>query len=409
MLAKALPKRQTCRAGLLKRLGMLLSYPMVEASTPSPVEQLFEQRVIVCAGCGGVGKTSVAAALSVAAARAGRKVLTLTIDPAKRLADSLGVDRHSAERQYLPPERLAQLGIPARQLSVMMLDPGRTFVDLIDRLAPTREAAEAIERHPLFRFLVDYLAGTNEYMAMEKVLSVLEGGDFDLLVLDTPPTRHALDFLNAPERLTGAIDNPVMRAVARAMDETRRFGLDWIAKSASVVIRGLGRLTGAGMLEQVAGLIAELNSVFGGFRQRAEAVSAAFRNPDFGYLLVTRPYAPAIEDTVYFAHALRERGMRPDWVVVNRVHAELAQEAVLPCLERVELSNATLAQRLWAVVREQQVQREYEQSQLTRLHEDPDLSAVPMLELPVIRAGISDLAALDEFAVALQNQATRLT
>ncbi len=380
---------------------------MDEVSAPLPVEQLFKQRVIVCAGSGGVGKTSVAAALSVAAAQAGRKVLTLTIDPAKRLADSLGVDRHSAERQYLEPERLHELGIAAGHLSVMMLDPGRTFVDLIDRLAPTREAAEAIQRHRLFRFLVDYLAGTNEYMAMEKVLSVLEGGDFDLLVLDTPPTRHALDFLSAPERLTRAIDNPVMRAVARAMDETRRFGLDWIAKSASVVIRGLGRLTGAGMLEQVAGLISELNSIFGGFRQRAEAVSEAFRGPQFGYLLVTRPHAPAIEDAVFFTRALRERGMRPDWVVINRVHAALADREVQPCLERIEASNTALAQRIWAVVREQRLQVDYEQAQLARLHETSDLRGVPMLELPVVRAGISDLTTLQELARALEHQAAR--
>jgi anion-transporting ArsA/GET3 family ATPase len=369
------------------------------------LEALFGRRVLVCAGSGGVGKTTLAAALSVVAARTGRRVLTLTIDPAKRLADSLGVRADSSERQYLTRDRLQILGVESGELSVMMLDPSRTLQELVRQLAPTPAAAERILSHPLFVYLSDYLAGTNEYMAMEKLLAVLQAGNFDLLVLDTPPTRHALDFLRAPERLVDAIEGPVMRAMGRAVDDARRFSLDWVAKGAEVMVRGLGKLTGAGLLEQVATLIADLNSIFGGFQERAKRVSLAFRDPSFAYLLITRPSELAVADTRYFAQALRDTGMRVDAVIVNGVHASVDESTLAAAtLELTPTLGKELSERVRAAAEARIAQVAEERSHLRQLEEleaSPDLV---FLTLPVIAGGVPDLPALASLCDSLSGR-----
>jgi anion-transporting ArsA/GET3 family ATPase len=366
------------------------------------LEALFSRRVLVCAGSGGVGKTTVSAALSVAAARSGRRVLTLTIDPSKRLADSLGVEASSAERQFLTPETLRALGIESGEISVMVLDARRTLRELVDQLAPTPAAAQRIHSHPLFVFLSEYLAGTNEYMAMEKLLNVLVTEDFDLLVLDTPPSRHALDFLRAPERLVDAIEGPIMRGMGRAVDEARRFSFDWVTKSAELMVRGLGKLTGTGLLEQVATLISDLNVIFGGFQARAKRVSAAFRDPSFAYLLVTRPSAPAIADTCHFAAALADSGMRADAVIVNGVHPVLDTSTITQgLLELAPRLGGPLVQRVRQAAEARRVEVEHEARHMRGLDSVLLDSRVLYLALPVVIGGVPDLPALGELATRL--------
>lgn len=366
------------------------------------LQSLFSRRVIVCVGSGGVGKTSVSAALSVAAARAGKRVLTLTIDPAKRLADSMGVDRATNTRQFVDVEKQRALGIVGGSLSVMMLDAGQTLRDMVAKLAPNGQSAERIFEHPLFQYLADYLAGANEYMAMEKLLSVLQEEDFDLLVLDTPPSRHALDFLDAPGRLTDAIDGPVTRAFTQAVGQGSRWGLGLVAKGASLVLKSIGKLTGAGLLEQVATLIVELNAIFGGFGERARSVAAAFRDPSFAYLLVTRPVAGAIADTCYFGQELALRGLRADAVVVNKVHASLP--AAEPSLVLSELSpwlGGELAARVGQAsnIRGQRVARET--STLSELLKTRALAHVAHVHLPAVAGGVSRLEHLASLAALL--------
>ena len=158
-------------------------------------------------------------------------------------------------------------------------------------------------------------------MAMEKLLAMKDDPRFDLVVLDTPPTRNALDFLEAPERLVEALDGPAIRWFIQAFDKSRKLSLNLVAQSVAVVLRGVSKLTGGGFLEQMAELITDLNDLFGGFRDRAERVSQAFRAPDVGYVMVTSPAPLAIQEVAYFAERLDERGMRSDAFVVNRVHA----------------------------------------------------------------------------------------
>jgi anion-transporting ArsA/GET3 family ATPase len=360
---------------------------------------LFERRVIVCAGSGGVGKTSVAAALSVAAARTGKRVLTLTIDPAKRLADSMGVDRNLNTRQFVETEKLRSLGIDDGSLSVMMLDAGKTLRDMVAKLAPNEASAERIVNHPLFRYLGDYLAGANEYMAMEKLLSVLQEEDFDLLVLDTPPSRHALDFLDAPARLTDAIDGPVTRAFTQAVGQGGRWGLGLVAKGAAIVLKSIGKLTGAGLLEQVATLIAELNSIFGGFGDRARTVAAAFREPTFAYVLVTRPALGAIADTCYFGEALAERALTADAIVVNKVHTAPPEPA--PTEELTQKLGPDLTARVHEAANILQRRVAREASTIGSLGHIAALAKVTQVHLPAVAGGVSNLEDLSALASVL--------
>ncbi|MCC6214340.1 MAG: ArsA family ATPase [Polyangiaceae bacterium] len=280
-----------------------------------------KRRVILCVGCGGVGKTTIAAAIALAAARQGKRVLCMTIDPARRLANSLGLERMATEETTVPRELFAAAGLEvAGELTVVMLDTKRTFDDLVTRHASNAAARDRILSNRLYRYISTTLAGTQEYMAMEKLLAVQSEGRFDLVVLDTPPTSNALDFLDAPDRMVGALDSAAMRWFIEAFQSTGRLSLNLVARSVSVVLRGIGRLTGGGFLEQMAELITELDDLFGGFRARAHAVAAAFRSPEFAYVVVTTPAPAALREAEFFAERLREQGMSTDALVVNRVH-----------------------------------------------------------------------------------------
>src|SRR5215471_2408444 len=290
---------------------------------PSSLSALLDsRRVILCVGCGGVGKTTVAAAMGLAGARRGKRVLTLTIDPAKRLANSLGLEGMTSEEQQVDPRVLERAGVTGNgSLTVMMLDTKRTFDDLVTRFASSDEARRRILDNRLYKYVSTNLAGTQDYMAMEKLLAMKEDPRFDIVVLDTPPTRNALDFLDAPGRLVEALDGPAIRWFIQAFDRSRKLSLNLVAQSVAVVLRGVSKLTGGGFLEQMAELITDLNDLFGGFRDRAARVAEAFRAEDVGYVMVTSPAPLAIREVAYFAERLKDHGMRSDGFVVNRVHA----------------------------------------------------------------------------------------
>ncbi|MDH5492293.1 MAG: AAA family ATPase, partial [Myxococcales bacterium] len=204
-------------------------------------------RVVVCVGSGGVGKTTTAAALATWAAMQGRRVLCLTIDPAHRLANSLGLDEMKAEEQEVPAALFEAYGLQLRgRLSAMMLDPKRTFDELVTRNASSPEVRDAILENRIYQYVSSSLAGTQEYMAMEKLHSVRDDERFDLVVLDTPPTSNALDFLDAPERLVEMIDSPAMRWFLQASEtSTGKFSFSALGKGAALLLRALSRFTGA--------------------------------------------------------------------------------------------------------------------------------------------------------------------
>lgn len=279
------------------------------------------RRVLVTVGAGGVGKTTTAAALGVAAARRGKRVLCLTIDPAKRLAESLGIGEMSSEAVTVDNARFEAAGVPMKgSLTAMMLDTKRTFDELVIKYSSTKEKADKLLANKLYQYVSTSLAGTQEYMAMEKLVAVKDDPLYDLIVLDTPPTANALDFLDAPERLIEALDSTTMRWFVEAFQSSGKFSLNVIAKSAAAVLRGIGKITGGGFLEAMAEFIAELNDLFGGFKERASRVEKALRGDDIAFVLVTSPAPPAIKEVLYFAERLDEAKMPRGALVVNRFH-----------------------------------------------------------------------------------------
>jgi anion-transporting ArsA/GET3 family ATPase len=289
---------------------------------PETLDQLvMSRRVLVAVGAGGVGKTTTAAALAVAAAQRGRRVLCLTIDPAKRLAEALGLERMSSEEQTIAPELFARADLPIQgSLTAMMLDTKKTFDELVVKYSSSPERAQRLLANNLYKYVSTSLAGTQEYMAMEKLVAVHRDPRFDLVILDTPPTANALDFLDAPVRLAEAIDSATMRWFVQAFESTGKLSLNLLARSAAVVLRALGRVTGGGFLESMAEFITELNDLFGGFKQRARMVEAALRSPDVSFVLVTSPAPMSIQEVLFFSDRLQASQMPRGAFVVNRFH-----------------------------------------------------------------------------------------
>jgi len=379
----------------------------VTPASPSLSALLDRRRVVVCAGPGGVGKTTTAAALAVLAARRGARVAALTVDPARRLADSLGIGNPGAEPREVDPALWRLPGKPAAgRLTVMMMDTKATFDEVVERHASSTEARNRILNNPLYQHVSAQLAGAHEYMAMEKLLSLQQDAAFDVIVLDTPPTRDALDFLSAPERLVGALDSSVMTWLAQAFHPTRGLALGLLARGVSRVLSVMGRITGRELLEQLAAFVVDLNDLFGGFRERANAVARAFRGPDFGFVLVSSTRRNAIDESLALARQLAAERMSLDAFIVNRVQppassptrAELAaalgarlgpglvSDALLAKLEQVAAAQNAAAARDGERV-----------SGLTR--ELRSLGSPPQIfTLPELRGNVSGVDALSHIA-----------
>ncbi|HEY4016914.1 MAG TPA: ArsA-related P-loop ATPase [Polyangiaceae bacterium] len=298
---------------------------------PETLDRLvMARRVLVVVGAGGVGKTTTAAALGVAAARRGRRVLCLTIDPAKRLAQALGLEQMTAEEQAVTNLGAPPAGGAQGSLTAMMLDASATFDELVIKHSSSPERAKKLLDNKLYRYVSRSLAGTQEYMAMEKLVSVQRDPRFDLVILDTPPTANALDFLDAPERLVEALDSAAIRWFLQAFQSTGKLSLNLLARSAVVVLRGLKRITGGSFLEAMAEFITELNDLFGGFRERAKMVEAAMRSPEVSFVLTTSPAPMSIAEVLFFSDRLEASRMPRGAFVVNRLRVPPAHAADPP-------------------------------------------------------------------------------
>lgn len=371
--------------------------------TASLLPLLEGKRIVVCAGAGGVGKTTVAAAIALGFAIQGQRVLCITIDPAKRLADSLGLGAMNSEEQQVSPELFSAAGLSVSgSLTVLMLDTKRTFDELVMRHASSSAARDRILNNRIYNYVSTSLAGTQSYMAMEKVLLVRQDPRFDRIVLDTPPTSNALDFLDAPERLIEAIDSAAMRWLVQTFEKSGRFSLNLVARGVALVLRGIARLTGKGFLEHLAEFVAELNELFGGFRERAIAVAQAFRAPDLSYVLVTSAAPAAIDEVSYFAARLRDQGLRPDAVVVNRLQPdpELVDEVALQELAR-ELglkASSELTRGVLQAAADDRQRAEFEAGQLALLPAAIGEPPPSVFKVPVLSADVHDIKSLSSVA-----------
>jgi anion-transporting ArsA/GET3 family ATPase len=272
-------------------------------------------RIVVTCGAGGVGKTSVSAALAVNRAMAGTNTALLTVDPAHRLATALRLPMVAGEAVSVP------LG-KGRRLEAMQLDTQRTFDELIDRMAGSADRRDRILSNPFYRRIADTLAGTHEYMAMEKLYELYHEEDHELIVIDTPPTRSALSFLEAPNRLTDFLGGRFLRWMLWPTARVGRFTLSAARFGASAFLRTAGRLIGAEVLADTVDFLASFEGMYGGFKERAEQVLQLLRSSECAFVVVTAPAEGSLEEAGYFVQRLTAAGMRPAAVVVNRWHAE---------------------------------------------------------------------------------------
>jgi anion-transporting ArsA/GET3 family ATPase len=301
--------------------------------------------VIVCAGSGGVGKTTTAASLAVHAARQGRRTMVLTIDPARRLADALGVSPVGNQ------ECEVKLG-GGGSLGAMMLDQKGAWDQLVERYAPTAEVRERIFHNRFYQHLSESFAGSQEYMAVEQLSALKASGRYDLIVVDTPPTQHALDFLDAPRRLADFLDRRIVRWFVKPYFSAGWATLRVVNRTAGALLRRLEDATGISALVEISEFFTAMSGLFEGFDQRVQGVYALLRSPATAFVLVTSPEEQVLAEAEYFCGKVRELSVSLKAVVFNRVHREAAaeyrrfDEAWLRKLVAKTVKNAEQADRL---------------------------------------------------------------
>jgi anion-transporting ArsA/GET3 family ATPase len=276
-------------------------------------QALSDKRVVICAGAGGVGKTTVSAAVALGMAVQGRRVALVTIDPARRLAEALGLDALDNHPQPVELARLRESGVQSRgELFAMMLDSKRTFDELIELLAPDPRTKDQILSNPIYRHISTAVAGSQEYTAIAKLFEIEHEQEYDVIVLDTPPSRHAIDFLEAPDRLTAFLEGRALTALMRPSGHVMR--------AAGIVFAALRRITGVELLDDLTTLFRLLAGLLDGFRRRAKDVHALLGDPRTGFLIITSPERSAVDEATFFAAELDRAGLHRSGVIVNRVH-----------------------------------------------------------------------------------------
>ncbi len=350
-----------------------------------------EIQVVVCCGSGGVGKTTTAAALALRAAERGRRVVVLTIDPARRLAQSMGIERLDNEPRPVPGVDPASGG----SLDAMMLDMKRTFDEVVESSASPEKAAQILA-NPFYVALSSSFAGTQEYMAMEKLGQLRRAsaktGRWDLVVVDTPPARSALDFLDAPERLSGFLDGRFIRLLLAPARGPARL----MTAGFSAVTTTMAKIVGAQVLKDLQMFVAAFDTLFGGFRQRAQKTFEMLQDDQTAFLVVAAPEPDALREAAYFVERLAGEEMPLAGLVVNRAGVAggtLSAEQAIAAAERLDADGTSAtseapgltagllrlhADRLRLVARETRLRRRF-----AAAHPDVPSSVVPALSTDV--------------------------
>jgi anion-transporting ArsA/GET3 family ATPase len=358
-------------------------------------ELLEGKQVCICAGSGGVGKTTASAAIAAGMAARGHKVAVLTIDPAKRLADSLGLPELGNTERQVDPALFREHGIDTDggELWAMMLDAKATFDEVVRKHAPDAETRDRILANRIYQQLSAALAGSQEYMAMEKLFEIWTEDRYDLLVLDTPPSRHALDFLDAPKRLTQFIEG---RALQVFMKPTG-LGMRIFGRGTGMMFGVLRRITGVDLLEDLAEFFQAFSGMVDGFRERARRVNELLSDPQTSFLVVCGPRGEPIEEAVYFHSKLVEAKLPFAGVIVNKVHYE----------EELPAGDGDLSGELARVLDDEDLARRVREnfddyralSQRDReavKHLAAEMRARAVIEVPYLDEDVHDLAGLFE-------------
>ncbi|MEZ5099246.1 MAG: ArsA-related P-loop ATPase [Thermoleophilia bacterium] len=353
--------------------------------------------VIVC-GSGGVGKTTTSAAIALGMARRGRTACVLTIDPARRLANALGIDELGNE-----PREIDLGADTSGRLFALTLDAKGTFDRLVEEHAPSPQARDRILRNRIYQQLSTAIAGSQEYMAMEKLYELHRTGAYDLLVLDTPPSRNALDFLDAPNRITRFVEGRTLRTFLEGGARAGRLGLRTLGNASALAWKAFERLTGFGLMADLSEFFLAFEGMYDGFRERAQAVRALIGDERSVFVLVTTPERAPIEEAVFFWQRLVEAELPFGGVIVNKVH----QDGIVDARERADeaLRRAAAGQLadsgLDADLRARVVEAFLASQALVRRDHaaigslSRRLGAEPLLLVPSLDGDVHDVAGLD--------------
>jgi anion-transporting ArsA/GET3 family ATPase len=357
----------------------------------SVAELLAGKRVCVCAGSGGVGKTTTSAAIALGMAARGAKVAVVTIDPARRLANALGLEELQNEPTRVSEERLGGAGLEIRgELWAMMLDPKRTFDELIDRVAPDPARAQEIKRNRVYRELSTAVSGSQEFTAIAKLYELDQEAEFDLLVLDTPPSRNAMDFLDAPGRLTSFLEGRAMKAFVRPTGA----GMRVLGLGASPVLAALKRVTGVDLLSDLTTFFGLLGDMTNDFSLRAAQVERLLHADTTAFLLVTSAQREPIDEAIWFRRTLQTSGLPFAGVVVNRVHHDLLGDSEPEDVAAMLAGRLgpELAAKVAANFRDYHVLARRDHNNIARLAAELDGS--PLLLVPQLDDDVHDVAGL---------------
>lgn len=350
---------------------------------------LFEQEIVVCAGSGGVGKTTISAAIALEAASRGRKTIVLTIDPAKRLANSLGLRKLTNKPRRIEKAKFQRAGMASHPLYAMMLDTKTTFDELVYRYAKSPKRAESIVANRFYQALTGALSGTHEYMAMEKLYELHQEGRYDLIVIDTPPTRNALDFLEAPKRVTSFLEGRLLRwfllpalGGGRGMFKAMNF-------AAVTFLRVVQRIVGADVLTDTAEFLSNFEGMYEGFKERAQEVFELLRRNGTSFIVITAPTESAVDEAMFFATTLNSYGLNFKGVVVNRVHPRFE----IPDLDG---SGSPILDRISQLADDFKQVAKREEKSLERLKQE--ISDDQWARVPYLNTEVVDLGALKQVA-----------
>lgn len=358
------------------------------------------KKIVVCVGPGGVGKTTTAAAFAALAARGGRKTLVSTIDPAPRLADALGVPL-SSQPAPVPAEVSRALGAEPGLLYVARLDTARAFAALVEEQVVDPAMRRRIFENQIYRQITTTLTGSQEYAATLALYDIVRRDEFDLVVLDTPPTAHALDFLEAPHRIADAISSPAIKWFSQPTGGGR-FSLQRLRSGSALVLRRLAKFVGNQFLEDIAAFLTDFQVVLGGFLERAQSIDRLLRQPDAAFLLVLAPEVPAIDEALFFAKRLAEAAVplaafvanrvqaRPGLIDVDAIGARLGARPELAGISRADVDSA--AERLARTALDLQKLADGQRRELDRLAAISP--GIPIWEVPLLDRDVASLAAL---------------
>ena len=305
-----------------------------------------ENRVLVCVGPGGVGKTTIAAAVATMSARRGKRTLVCTIDPAPRLADALGTGGLGAEPKPLPADARRALGMDGAhgELHAVRIDTEATFKRLVLEAVTDPEMQRRIFENTIYRQITTMLTGSQEFAATLALHDFVTSGKYDLVVLDTPPTANALDFLEAPARIAAAVSSPALTWFARPPVGAKRFSFQRLRSGGALLVRRMAKLVGSKFLDDAGAFLLDFQEVLNSFLARAQAVDKLLRGPGVGFLLVLVPEVAAIDEALFFHDRLGAAGISLRGFVANRIHLApgLDDPGALAAALRAEPSTAAL-------------------------------------------------------------------